>query len=263
MSVLDRFSLKGKKALVYAPQFEFGTDVASGLAEAGAQVWLCGEDKAALDAAAAEMAAAGVPAAGVHEYHQGTEEAAQALAAFVKSEMGGLDVYVDNGAQQHMTGWVHSYEEICRSFERAQLGLMLTVKNLGTILAEQGSGSVIFLTDYTALVGCDVHNYKDCPEEFEKDFSVDNSYIKGSYVNYARQAAGYLGEANCRCNAIAFGPKAGTKPESFNEAFIKHSHIRHLASAEDVKGIAVFLASDASAFITGTTIPVDGGYTAK
>ena len=66
MSVLDRFSLKGKKALVYAPQFEFGTDVASGLAEAGAQVWLCGEDKAALDAAAAEMAAAGVPAAGVN-----------------------------------------------------------------------------------------------------------------------------------------------------------------------------------------------------
>ena len=263
MSVLDSFSLKGKKALIYAPQFEFGPDVACGLAEAGAEVWLCGEDKAALDSVAAEMAAAGVPAAGIQEYSQGTEAAAQALAAFVKDKMGQLDIYVDNGAQQHMTGWMHSYAEICKSFERGQLGLMLTVKNLGTIMAEQGTGSMIFMTDYTALVGCDVHNYTDCPEEMDKDFTADNSYIKGSYVNYARQAAGYLGEANCRCNAIAFGPKAGTKPAAFDEAFIKHSHIRRLAKGADVKGIAVFLASDASAFITGTTIPVDGGYTAK
>jgi NAD(P)-dependent dehydrogenase (short-subunit alcohol dehydrogenase family) len=263
MSVLDRFSLKGKKALIYAPQFEFGPDVAAGLAEAGAQVWLCGEDKAALDKVAADMSAAGSPAAGVKEYHQGTEAAAKALAAFVKEEMGGIDVYVDNGARMHLSGWDHTYQEIFESFKRGQLGVMLTVKNIGEIMVEQKRGSVIFMTDYSALVGCDVHNYKDCPEEFKKDFGLDNGYINGSYVNYARQAAGYLGEAGCRCNTVAFGPKAGTKPASFDEAFIKHSHIRHLAGPEDVKGIAVFLASDASSFITGTTIPVDGGYTAK
>jgi len=263
MSVLDRFSLQGKKALIYSPQYEFGTDVAIGLAEAGAKVWLCGEEKAEVEAAAAKMAAAGVPAAGVKEYKQGTKASADELAAFVKNEMGGLDVYVDNGAQQHLIGWVHSYEEIKNAFQRSQLGMMLTVQAMGDIMSNQGHGSVIFLSDYSALVGCDVHNYKDCPEEFEKDFGLDNSYVKGSYVNYAHQAAGFLGEANCRCNTIAFGPKAGTKPASFEEAFVKHSHIRHLGTAEDVKGIAVFLASDASAFITGTTIPVDGGYVAK
>lgn len=263
MNILNKFSLEGKKALIYAPEYVYGKDIAAGLAEAGAQVWLCGGDIAALEKVAADLAAEGVKVSGIVEHKQGTDAAALALSDYIKNTMGGVDIYVDNGSQQHLSGWKHSYEDILESFRLTQLGLILTIQKVGTIMAEQGRGSVIFVSDYAALVGCDVQNYKDCPEEFEKDFSIDNGYIKGSYVNYARQAAGYLGEANCRCNTIAYGPKAGTKPASFEEAFIKHSHIRRLATAEDIKGIAVFLASDASEFITGTTIPVDGGYVAK
>ena len=260
MSILDRFSLQGKKALVYAPEYTYGADVAAGLAEAGAKVWLCGGDMNALNRVAAEL---GDKVAGVVEYQQGTKAAADELAKFVKETMGGIDVYVDNGSDQHLTGWVHSYQEILDSLKVNQVGLMLTVQTLGIMMAEQGHGSVIFISDYAALVGCDVHNYKNCPEEFDKDFALDYGFVKGGYVNYARQAAGYLGDANCRCNTIAFGPMEGQKPAAFEEAYIKHSHIRRMAKSQDVKDIAVFLASDASEYITGTTIPVDGGYTAK
>lgn len=258
MSILDRFSLKGKKALVYSPEYVYGADIAAGLTEAGAQVWLCGADEAALKDVAAKTGAVGVFA-----YQQGTKAAADELAAFIRNTMGGIDVYVDNGSQNHMTGWFHSYQEILDKFAITQRGLMLTVQAVGIIMAEQKRGSVIFVSDYAALVGCDVHNYVGCPEEMAKDFSVDYGYVKGSYVNYARQAAGFLGDAGCRCNTIAFAPMAGTKPAAFEEAFIKHSHIRRMAESQDVKDIAVFLASDASTYITGTTIPVDGGYTAK
>lgn len=258
LNILDRFSLAGKKALVLAPQYEYGADIAEGLREAGAEIFLCGDDKAALERIAAETGAEGI-----FEYRRGTKAEADALASFIRETMGGIDVFVDNGSGKRMEGWFHSYADIAQNFADTQRGLILTVQAVGTIMAEQGRGSVIFVSDYAALVGCDVHNYDGCPEEMEKDFSVGYGYVKGSYVNYARQAAGYLGEAGCRCNTIAFAPMAGTKPAAFEEAFTKHSHIRRMAASEDVKAIAVFLASDASAYITGTTIPVDGGYCAK
>ncbi len=258
MSVLERFSLKGKNALIYAPDSVYGTDIAKGLVSAGAKVWLCGENAAELEKMANEC-----EAEGIFEYHAGTKAEADRLGEFILSSMGKIDVFVENGSQNHMSGWFHSYEEIVKNFRVTQLGLILTVQRVGEIMAEQKNGSIIFVTDYAALVGCDVNNYSGCPEEMEKDFSVDYGFIKGSYVNYARQAAGFLGESGCRCNAVAFSPKENTKPTAFEEAFIKHSHIRRMAKTEDIQDIVIFLASDASKYITGTTIAVDGGYTAK
>ena len=258
MGILDRFSLNGKKALVYSPEYVYGADIAEGFVEAGAQVWLCGKDEAKLQEIAKKVGAAGYFA-----YNQGTKADADKLSDFIRNTMGSIDVYVDNGSQDNMIGWFHSYQEIMDNFAVTQRGLMLTVQAVGIIMAEQKRGSIIFVSDYAALVGCDVHNYDGCPEEMAKDFSVDYGYVKGSYVNYARQTAGFLGDAGCRCNTIAFAPMEGIKPAAFEEAFIKHSHIRRMAKSQDVKDIAIFLASDASSYITGTTIPVDGGYTAK
>lgn len=258
MSVLERFSLKGKKALLYAPDSVYGTDIAKGLIEAEAEVWLCGEDAAFLEKVAKECGAKGV-----FQYSAGTKAEADRLGEFIRGTMGKIDVFVENGSHNQLSGWFHSYEEITNNFAVTQRGLMLTVQTVGEIMAEQKNGSVIFITDYAALVGCDVNNYAGCPEEMEKDFSATYGFIKGSYVNYARQAAGFLGDAGCRCNAIAFSPKENTKPAAFEEAFIKHSHIRRMAKTEDIQDIVVFLASDASKYITGTTIAVDGGYTAK
>lgn len=263
MNILDKFSLAGKHALVTYPEYTYGTEIAAGLAAAGAAVYLAGPDQEALDQAAADMQAAGVSAAGTFIYSQETEAAAAALAASVKAALPSLDIFVDNSSGLQLEGWSHSFEEIYNNLRITQMGMMLTVKHLGEIMAEQGHGSMIFVSDYAALVGCDLQNYKDCPEYAPKDFSVDYCFVKGSYVNYARQAAGYLGAHNCRCNCIAYGPLAGTKPEAFEKAFIRHSHIKRLANGDDVAQAAVFFASDASEFITGTTLAVDGGYTAK
>lgn len=258
MGILERFSLSGKNALVYAPDDVYGADIAKGLVEAGAKVWLCGNNAEYL-----ETLAKNCGAEGVFEYSAGTKAEADKLKEFILGTMGKVDAFIDNGSQNHMSGWFHTYEEIVKNFNVTQKGLILTVQAVGEIMAEQKNGSVIFITDYAALVGCDVNNYAGCPEEMKKDFSATYGFIKGSYVNYARQAAGFLGDAGCRCNAVAFSPKKDTKPAAFEEAFIKHSHIRRMAEAEDIKDIVVFLASDASKYITGTTIPVDGGYTAK
>lgn len=258
MSVIERFSLKGKNALLYAPDDVYGIDIAKGLIEAGARVWLCGENAEYLDKLAKDCGCEGF-----FEYCAGTKAEADRLADFIRGTMGKIDAFVENGSHNTLKGWFNSYEDIVKNFAVTQRGLMLTVQAVGDIMAEQKNGSVVFITDYAALVGCDVNNYVGCPEEMEKDFSCTYGFIKGSYVNYARQAAGFLGDAGCRCNAVAFSPKESTKPAAFEEAYIKHSHIRRMAKTEDIQDIVIFLCSDASKYITGTTIPVDGGYTAK
>lgn len=258
MKILERFSLKGKNALIYAPDCVYGIDIAKGLIEAGAKVWLCGEDSVFLQNIAEKCSAQGV-----FEYHAGTKAEADRLSEFITTVMGKIDIFVESGSQNQLSGWLQSYENIVNNFAVTQRGLILTVQAVGEIMTQQKNGSIIFITDYAALVGCDVHNYDGCPEETKKDFSATYGFIKGSYVNYARQAAGFLGEAGCRCNAIAFSPKENTKPTAFEQAYIKHSHIRRMLKTEDIQNAVIFLASDASKYITGATIPVDGGYTAK
>jgi len=224
---------------------------------------ICGEDTEALRLLEDKLNASGVSIEGVIEYHQGSEENAICLVRKVREKIGKLDIFVDNGSNGLLKGWTHTYEEIYEDLRRTQLGLMLTVKHIGALMAEQDYGSIIFISNYAALVGCDVHKYEDNLEKFDEDFSLTYGFVKGSYVNYTRQAAGYLGEHNVRCNCIAFAPMYDEESEGFSKAFIRHSHLKRMTSAEDIKAAVVFLASDASSYITGVTLPVDGGYTAK
>lgn len=263
MNILEQFSLKGKHALITCPEYLYGREIALGLSCAGASVYLAGPDETALAQISKAMEEAGFPAGGSYSYCPGTEEASLALAEAVKRDLPSLDILVENSTGLRQKGWSHSFEDIYKILEFAQLGVMMTVQKLGEIMAAQGHGSVLLISDYAALAGCDPQNYTGCPEYAEEDFSLEYGYVKGSFVNYARQAAGYLGAAGCRCNCIAYGPLAGSKPEAFEKAFIRHSHLKRLASPEDVAAAAVFFASDASRFITGTTLAVDGGYTAK
>lgn len=263
--LLQVFSLKGKSALIVCPENPYGGEIALGLYHAGANIYLAGDFEASTSNTKLELwqAKYDIPVAGWFPYEHGSVEAAAALEQEVREQVGVLDIVVENGLYTGMRGWSQSYEDICDGLSTTHLGMMLTVQALGRILADQGHGSMLLVADYGALVGYDVQKFADCPEMFDSQFGLIKGFVAGGVVNYARQASNYLAEHGCRCNALAFGPLEGSCPEQFQESFVRHSQIKRMLTPEDVAGAAVFLASDASAFITGVTLPVDGGYTAK
>ncbi len=83
-------------------------------------------------------------------------------------------------------------------------------------------------------------------------------------VKFTRFVASYYGPRNVRCNCLSPG---GLKDASHSDAFIARysdrTFLGRMAKADDMNGAVVFLASDASSYVTGVNIPVDGGYTAK
>lgn len=252
-TVSDPFSIQGKKALVICPENPYGKELAEGLLFGGAHVYLAGDPE--------KMPA--LSASGTFSYRHGSAEDAARLADWVRSEMGTLDILVENGMHSDLSGWEPSYAQILGALEESHLGTMLTVQSLGHIFAEQGHGSVILVSDYGALVGYDPQNYIGSPALQNRDFSLVKGFIQGGNVNYARQCSNFLAEHGCRCNTLALGPLEGSVDSAFADRFVRHSQVKRLLKPQDITSAVIFLGSDASSFITGITLPVDGGYTAK
>jgi NAD(P)-dependent dehydrogenase (short-subunit alcohol dehydrogenase family) len=144
MSFLQPFSLQGKTALVNGADLSLGAEIASGLGAAGARILLCGADDAALANVAEGLRSEGLEPAGRFRYVPGTEDAAQALAAWV-SDQGIPDILVDNTAQPVRAGWDLSFDEILADLKRTQLGLMLTTQHIGQLMANTVSGPSFLL----------------------------------------------------------------------------------------------------------------------
>ena len=252
-SGFDFISVKGKNALVICPEQGWGPDIVKGLVAAGCNVFLAGPNAEAIQDT--------VGISGVHVYDHATKAQAIAMAEAATNALGSIDILVENSLHTQVRGWEQSYEQIYRQLERTHLGMMLTVQAVGNVMANQGHGSVIIMTETGALSGYVPYNYQDAPQQFDADFSLVKGFIYGGAVNYTRQAAGFLGENGCRCNCLVCAPK-DAEP-GFTEAYLRHSHLKTPVTGQDVANAVLFFASDAATHITGAVLPVDGGYCAK
>lgn len=82
-------------------------------------------------------------------------------------------------------------------------------------------------------------------------------------INFTRFCASYFGRHNVRVNCVSPGGYFNNQPEAFVRQYSERTQLGRMANDTDLKGVIVFLASDASSYITGANIPVDAGLTAK
>jgi len=258
---MEAFSLKDKVALVTGGAGLYGRQIVAALAEAGARVYMASRNLAAQEKVAAEFRAQGYDVR-AKPLDQGDEASILALRDAILAESGRLDVLVNNAVLRPMKDGYHgdaaTFDE---SMHVNATGLFMITRAFGDVMETQRSGSIINIGSMMGMVGPDATYYAGTNVT---PWYPDYFFHKGGMINFTRFIASYYGPANVRCNCLSPG---GFQTESHSERFVTQYSARTLlgrmANDEDLKGIIVLLASDASAYITGANIPVDGGFTAK
>ncbi len=134
-----------------------------------------------------------------------------------------------------------------------------SAKIIANKMIKRKKGSIIFLSSIYGLVGQDLEIYKNTKMKESLTYSV----IKGGLISLTKQMASYYGRYNIRINSISPGGiKEKKHPSIFIKKYIKKVPLKRFCTPKDVSGATLFLASDLSSYITGTTLKVDGGWTA-
>jgi len=201
-----------------------------------------------------------------------SESSLEELRSSILSTYGRLDIIVNNAAVNDMVENPVSILEASR-FENSSVelfrrvldvnvtGVYLCCRILGSILAEQGSGSIINIGSTYGTVAPNQSLYIN--EQGEQTFFKSAVYpvSKGAVRMLTRFLASYWGHRGVRVNTLSPGGVANNQPDWFYEQYAKSTPLRRMAEANDYEGALVFLASDASAYLTGHDLVVDGGYT--
>ena len=261
MAVLDLFKLDGKVALVTGGAGRFGRQMTRALAEAGAVVYTASRRLEPNEEYAAELRKEGLDVR-AESYDQSDEESIKALLARMVDACGKVDILVNNSVLRPMKDYHDSPDVFLESLKVNGSGLFAITRVFGDHMAENKYGSIINIGSYMGILGCDETLYEETP--WMNGFGApDYFYHKGGMNNLTRFIAAYYGKYGVRCNYLALGGLFANQDSRFLERYAKRTFIGRMANEQDVQGIVVYLASDASLYTTGTSIPIDGGYSAK
>ncbi len=266
---MDLFSLKNKTALVTGACGLLGREHCRALAEAGASVVAIDVDEAACQTFAAELGPTHLGLSADVTDRASLERVREAVLA----RYGSIDVLVNNAAindmfenpalaaQQSMFEY-YPLDLWRKSLEVNITGVFLCSQVFGAVMAEQGRGSIINIASTYGMVGPDQSIYQN--ERGEQTFYKSPSYptTKGAIINFTRYLAAYWGRKGVRVNTLSPGGVENNQEPFFIQNYSRKTALGRMAQPTDYRGAIVFLASDASAYMTGANLVVDGGWTA-
>jgi len=251
MGIAD-FSLEGKVALVAGGSRGIGRASALAFAEAGADVVVSSRKLPDLEKVAEEIRARGRRGLAITAHIAKIEESKD-LVERVKAEFGKIDILMNNAGTNPYYGSIMDAEEWAwdTTMNVNLKGPFLLSQLVARIMREEGGGSII----NTSSVG----GFR--PGEGQGIYSV----TKAGLMMLTKVMAREWGKYNIRVNAIAPGviktrlSEALWKEPAVGEAAAKRTALGRLGESEDVAGAVLYLASDASSYVTGETIVIDGG----
>lgn len=258
MNVLESFSLEGKAALIIGGSGLYGRQICEALSEAGANTYVTTRKQDQVSVLQERFDKEEIRVT-VEFLDQSQEETITALRDKLLAKEGRIDVLVNNAVARTMNGWNDDTDRFAESMAVNATGIYSLTKIFGNVMEEQKGGSIIQIGSMQGMIGPDSWLY-----EGKFPGSPDYFFHKGGMINFTKFAASYYGPSGVRCNCISPGGiQSYRTSDEFVERYSTRTMLGRMANDTDLKGIVVFLASDASLYITGANIPVDGGYTAK
>jgi gluconate 5-dehydrogenase len=257
MNTLDLFRLDGKTVIVTGGGRGLGRYMAEALSDAGANLVLCSRKLEPLEEVRDEIEARGGEALALLCDVTEQEDVEKVVSAAIEA-FGSIDVLVNNsGATWGAPPTEMPSEQFDRVLAVNVRGTFLMSRAAGRRMIERGSGgTIINVASIAALVG-------GHPDYMQ---TVGYNSSKGAVISMTRDLATSWAVHNITVNAIAPGwfptRMSGGLIEKFEERMLEDIPLGRFGNPEDLKGVVVFLASPAAAYITGQTIVVDGGATA-
>lgn len=254
------FSLQGRVALVTGGAGRYGRQISTALAEAGATVIVASRGAEKCEDFAAGLRGEGLDAEG-WRLDLTKEESVESTASRIESRWGKLDVLFNNAVTVSAEAIEkHSVESWTRAMEANSTMLYRACRMFGDVMSRHNGGSIINMGSIYGVVSPDFRIYEG-HEEMTNPPSY--GFAKAGMIQLTRYLAVYFGPLRIRVNCLSPGGLySASMPKKFVEQYAYRTPLGRMAGENDIKGAAVFLASDASAYVTGQNLLVDGGYTA-
>jgi NAD(P)-dependent dehydrogenase (short-subunit alcohol dehydrogenase family) len=260
MPVNKLFDLTGKRALITGASGYLGSSMSQALAEAGAAVVTTSRDIERARAAAASLPSpGGAQHCGVALDQMEAEKLDGQFAAAV-DRAGPIDILINNGHEGEASDWTNvTPEQFTRQLSNATGYFVLARLVRNHAVERSAPASIVMLGSMYGLVASYPDAYADvCPAS-----PVAYHALKGGIVQMTRHLGVYWAKDQVRVNCLSPGP---FPPERISRELVNRlsakSPMGRMGRPEELKGAVVFLASDASSYMTGQNLVIDGGWTA-
>lgn len=253
MSYKTLFDLKNKVAIVVGGSGLIGTEIVRGLSDFGARVYI---------ADTSEKAAEGIKVKGAKFIYLDitSEDSVRKALSEARDEAKKIDVLI-NCAYPRTGDWGLKLEDVPFDSWKDNVnnhlgGYFLSSKMAADLMKEKANGVIINFASIYGVVAPDFSIYRGT----KMTMPVAYSAIKGGIISFTKYLATYYAEYNIRANVISPGGVFNGQDSAFLKKYAKKTPLNRMADSKDIVGAAIFLSSDASSYVTGQNLIVDGGW---
>lgn len=270
---MTSFSLDDRVVVITGGAGLLGVEYGLAVAKAGATVVLADIDESRVRLAAAEVShKTGSPTLGIG-VDVADKDSVTAMARKVAESFGRIDGLVNNAAinpkfdsdeasKHTFTFEDYPLELFKQSLDVNVTGMFLCAQAVAPVMLAQGRGVIVNISSTYGLTGPDQRLYEsDNPARPRRVKPVDYSVTKSAVLGFTRYLASYWGEQGIRVNTLTPGGVYTDQDPGFVRRYSARTPMGRMARRDEYRGALVFLLSDASTYMTGANLVVDGGWT--
>ena len=261
------FGLTGKVAVVTGGAGLLGQVFCQALVTAGANVAIIDLDKQAADKTAATIKKAETQKVIAVECDITSPESVSAMVQDVVTQLGGIDILLNNAASKgsNLDQFFAPFENYSLQAWREVMavnidGLFLVAQSVGSHMKKQGGGSIIQVSSIYGVVAPDQRIYQGSEYNGRAiNTPAVYSVSKAAVLGLTSYLSTYWSDSKIRVNTLTPGGIASGQNSEFNQNYSNRVPLGRMGEASELTGALIYLASDASSYVTGQNIIVDGG----